>query len=158
MEIKFHFRSRALVCRDGKVLVCGAREQRTHTFLPGGHIETGEGILTTLRREMVEECGRKIENEQYLGVVEQLWTKDGFRQWEVVHYFSAEIPDLASDPNVVSHEDHIEFFWIAPEEFEKENFLPLPVRELVVAHLKGDRKIWWASNMEQPEFLRKRNN
>jgi ADP-ribose pyrophosphatase YjhB (NUDIX family) len=144
MQISFHLRTRALIFHDGKVLVARPKG-KTHTSLPGGHIETSEGIVVALRREMMEECGRRIENERYLGVVEQSWMEGDARQWEIVHYFFAEIPDLATDANVVSQEEKLEFLWIAPEDFEKENFLPLSVRKLIIAYLAGDRNIWWAS-------------
>jgi ADP-ribose pyrophosphatase YjhB (NUDIX family) len=144
MQTNFHLRARALICYDGKVLVARPKG-KNHTSLPGGHIENGEGMIVALRREMMEECGRHIKNERYLGVIEQAWIEDDVRQWEIVHYFSAEIPDLATDTNIISREEKLEFLWIAPEDFEKENFLPLSVRELIAAYLAGDRKIWWAS-------------
>ncbi len=144
MQTNFHLRARALICHDGKVLAARPKG-KNHTSLPGGHIENSEGTIIALRREMMEECGRLIENEHYLGVVEQSWIEDDVRQWEIVHYFSAEIPDLAIDMNIISQEKKLEFLWIAPEDFEKENFLPRAIRELIIAYLAGDRKIWWAS-------------
>ena len=144
MQTNSPLQARALICHDGKVLVARPKG-RKHTSLPGGHVETGEGMVVALRREMIEECGRRIQNERYLGVVEQSWMEGDAHQWEVVHYFFAEIPDLATDANVVSKEEKLEFLWIAPEDFEKENFLPLSVRELIIAYLAGDQKIWWAS-------------
>jgi len=147
MQMVFHFRVRVLVCHNGNVLVARAKN-KNHVSLPGGHVETGESTVAALRREMTEECGRKIENEHYLGAIEQSWVEGNVRQQEIVHYFFAEIPDLAANPNVVSTEDNLEFFWVTPEEFEKVNFLPMPLRGLIAAYLKGDTQTWWVSNME----------
>jgi ADP-ribose pyrophosphatase YjhB (NUDIX family) len=144
MQTNVHLRVRALICHDGKVLVARPKN-KNHTSLPGGHVENDESMIVALRREMMEECGKRVENERYLGVVEQLWIEDDVRQWEIVHYFSAEISNLATDANITSQEEKLEFLWIAPEDFEKENFLPLSVRELIIAYLASDTKIWWAS-------------
>lgn len=146
MQTKFHLRARALICRDGKVLVARPKD-KNHTSLPGGHVEDGEGMIAALCREMTEECGVHIENEYYLGAVEQSWVEDDVIQWEIVHYFSAEIPDLTADTDIVSHEEKLEFLWIAPEEFETENLLPLPLRDLIKRWISGNKAIWWASTM-----------
>jgi 8-oxo-dGTP diphosphatase len=50
----------ALICRDGKVLVCQRR--RTDTFgllweFPGGKVEHGESPVDALERELREELG-----------------------------------------------------------------------------------------------------
>jgi 8-oxo-dGTP diphosphatase len=144
MQTNFHLRVRALICRDGEILVARPKG-KSHTSLPGGHVENSESMITALRREMTEECDRRIENEHYLGAVEQSWVEDDIQQWEIVHYFSAEIPGLTTDTNIISQEDKLEFFWITPENFEKENFLPLSIRGLIADYLAGDKKIWWAS-------------
>ena len=148
METEFHFRVRAVVVHAGKVLVVRTQKEVDHAFLPGGTVEADEGILSALRREMMEECGRTTAHEHYLGAIEQSWLDNDIRQQEIVHYFSAEIPDLEHDSNVTSKEDHLEFLWIAPEEFEKMNFLPIVSRELIKSYLAGDRKIWWASDIK----------
>lgn len=144
METKFHLRARALICRNGKVLAARA-DGKSHTSLPGGHVEDGEGILVALRREIIEECGVHIANERYLGITEQSWIEDNVIQWEIVHYFSAEIPYVSADNDIVSKEEKLSFLWIAPENFEKENLLPLPTRALITSYLAGDQQIWWAS-------------
>ena len=41
MEIKFHLRARALVYKDGNILVARVKEGK-NTFLPGGHVQLGE--------------------------------------------------------------------------------------------------------------------
>lgn len=147
MQTEFHLRVRALICHDGKLLVARAKN-KNHTSLPGGHLEAGESMIVALRREMIEECGRTTENEHYLGAIEQSWTESGVREQEIVHHFSADITDLATDSNISSREEHLEFLWIAPEDFEKENFLPRSSRELIVRYLDGNRSVWWASNVE----------
>ena len=44
-----------------------------HTFLPGGHVEPGEGLRACLARELAEETGRVVEIGAFLGVVEHEW-------------------------------------------------------------------------------------
>lgn len=50
-----HLLTRAVIRRANRVLV--VREGQTHTFLPGGHVEDGEGLRACLRRELREELG-----------------------------------------------------------------------------------------------------
>lgn len=146
METKFHLRTRALIHHDGKVLV--AHEKNSdHTSLPGGHVETGESVIAALRREIMEECGRKCEVNEYLGAIENAWLENGVNQWEITHFFRATISDLKNNPDIISAEDRLEFLWIGAGEFERENLLPLPLRDLIRRWINGDKTIWWASTI-----------
>lgn len=148
METKFHLRTRALIYRDGKVLV--AHEKNSdHTSLPGGHVETGESVVAALRREIMEECGRDCEVHEYLGAVENAWAEDGMNQWEITHFFRVTIPNLKNNNDISSAEDRLEFLWITLGEFEKENLLPFPLRDLIKRWIDGDKTIWWESTIEK---------
>jgi ADP-ribose pyrophosphatase YjhB (NUDIX family) len=146
MNTNWHLRARAVIYSNGKFLAVRNKDH-SHSFLPGGHVEIGESATVALEREMLEECGRKIEIKGYLGAIESAWEKNDSREWEITHFFQAEIPDLETNPNVVPFEDGFDVIWITPEEFEEMNFLPMPLRELLIAWANGDKKIWWASKM-----------
>ena len=148
METKFHLRVRALIYRDGKVLVAHEKNSN-HTSLPGGHVEIGESVVTALQREIMEECGRDCEVREYLGAVENAWVENGVNQWEITHFFCVTIPDLEDNYAVNSAEDRLEFLWIGVGKFEKENLLPLPLRDLIQRWMNGDKTIWWASTIEK---------
>ena len=60
----------ALICRDGKVLVCQRRRNDTFSLqweFPGGKVELGESPIDALERELREELGvaATIGNEVY---------------------------------------------------------------------------------------------
>lgn len=148
METKFHLRTRALIHHDGKVLVAHEKGS-SHTSLPGGHIEVGEGAVAALRREIVEECGRNCDVHEYLGAIENAWVENGVNQWEITHFFRATISDLKNNSDITSAEDRLEFLWIGAREFEKENLLPLPLRDLIKRWVSGDRAIWWTSTIDK---------
>ena len=68
----FHYLARGIVMADGRVLVAhqiGA----DNTFLPGGHINTGEGAEQALAREIEEEIGVRPTVKRFLGAVECAW-------------------------------------------------------------------------------------
>ncbi|GMA17189.1 NUDIX domain-containing protein [Deinococcus metallilatus] len=67
--MKTHLLARAVIQDAGHVLVAQARGF-SHTFLPGGHIEPGEGMKAVLARELSEELGLSVEVSRFLGVVE----------------------------------------------------------------------------------------
>ena len=144
MEIKAHLRARALVYHNGRFLVLRMKNG-SHSFLQGGHIEIGESIIEALKREMMEECGRMCSVKEYLGAIENTWIEDGIKHWEINHIFHVEIPDLDKDFKIESLEEDYEFIWATPDEFEKINLLPLPIRELMKKWAGGDRTTWWAS-------------
>ncbi|MDQ3076052.1 MAG: hypothetical protein M3Q34_02900 [bacterium] len=62
--------------------------------------------------------------------------------------FHFTIHDLETNPNVLPAEEGFDFIWIAPDEFEKFNFLPKVQISLMKDWVKGDKKTWWASSME----------
>lgn len=53
----FKVRCRALIIHDGKMFVVKHAENATFWALPGGHLESGEGIEEGLVREITEELG-----------------------------------------------------------------------------------------------------
>ena len=146
METKWHLRARAVIYENGKCLVVRTKNG-SHSFLAGGHVESGESVPAALEREMLEETGRKCEIKEYLGAIENAWIKDGGREWEITHFFHVVIPDLEADSHILPAEEGFDFLWINSDEFEKLNLLPVPLRNLMKNWAGGDTTIWWASTM-----------
>ena len=145
METQFHLRARAVISHNGKFLLARAKGKvKSNTFLPGGHIELGESIVTTLEREAIEEFGRDVVVKEYLGAIEHSFGENP-KHFEINHVFHVEILDLVKNPEVHSLEDHEEFMWVSPDEFEEYNLQPFPLRELIRRRTAGDVSIWWAS-------------
>ena len=76
--------------QDGRVLVCqrkkGARYEMKWEF-PGGKVEDGEDLQTTLKRELYEELN--ITAEIGDGIFQQRWTYPDHGEFEV-HFFSIQ--------------------------------------------------------------------
>ncbi|MEK7649835.1 MAG: NUDIX domain-containing protein [Patescibacteria group bacterium] len=144
MEIIFHLRARAVIIKEGRVLL--VRQKGVgHAFLPGGHVELGEQAEKALIRELEEETDIAGTVKSFLGVIENSWVQDDARQQEINLFFEVDVPNLDSSKDPVSKEDHLEFFWSMPGDFEKYVLLPAPLRQLIPAWLNGERKAWWAS-------------
>lgn len=56
---------RSVVFHNDQVLV--VRDPTSHHLLPGGRVESGEGLADTLRRELLEESGWSIDHISLLG-------------------------------------------------------------------------------------------
>jgi len=70
---------RAIIEFQGKFLLCQIKSQREHNYwcLPGGRVDPGEDILSTLTREIIEETGVKPKVGELL-YVHQIQTSDGY--------------------------------------------------------------------------------
>src|SRR5262245_3499771 len=51
---------------DGAGRLAVVRNEHGRYFLPGGGVEPGESLELALRREVLEECGRQVDELQWL--------------------------------------------------------------------------------------------
>ncbi|MFB6273336.1 MAG: NUDIX domain-containing protein [Salinibacter sp.] len=142
-----HLLARAVIRANDRVLVVQA-EGQSHTFLPGGHREPGEGMEACLHRELAEELGVEAKVGRYLGGVEHTWERDGERQHEVNHCFSVSIPTLAADTTPQAQEEHLSFAWVPGARLGTVALEPAPLRALL-AHGTETETPWWASTLDR---------
>jgi ADP-ribose pyrophosphatase YjhB (NUDIX family) len=143
-----HLLARALIRRKDRVLVVRADGQ-SHTFLPGGHVEDGEGLVGCLRRELREELGVEATVGGYRGAVEHRWHRDGTPQYEINHCFAVTVPALSAAADPEAREGYLTFEWVPlnAEALTAADLQPAPLRRLLVDE-SGDETSWWASTMD----------
>lgn len=119
--------ARAIITRDGLVLLC-RNKGRDYFFFPGGHIEAGETPVAALVREMEEEVGLPLMNIQFVAEIPHVYEVRGERLEEINYVFQA---DIGSD-EVISREDHLEFFWVSVADIRVTTVLPTVIKDIVV--------------------------
>ncbi len=102
--------ARGVCAKDGFVLLCHTRGA-DNTYLPGGHIECGEGAAAALEREMAEECGCRAYAGRFLGAVEHGFVQKSRLHFEINLLFIIDIPGLSPWRAVKATEPHIDFRW-----------------------------------------------
>ncbi|QQR82639.1 NUDIX domain-containing protein [Candidatus Campbellbacteria bacterium] len=132
--------ARAVIIDKDKMLLC-ENKKRGHYFLPGGHVEFGEGVSDALTREMNEELGVSGVVQELIGVLENTFTIDE----EVHHEFNMIFLATLSKTDVVSQEDHIEFHWVEQKDVSGTPLLPKELHTLIPQWFK-DKKVFFESN------------
>jgi 8-oxo-dGTP diphosphatase len=122
--------------REGRVLLSRrAQDPGAGKWdLPGGFVEEGEHPLECLRRELREEAGIALAEQELLGV----WMDHYEYKRRVVTtlnvYYSARIAEGTPTPA----DDVVELRWFAPDE--------VPVRELAFEHIQEVLLAWRRRN------------
>lgn len=132
---------RAVIKVDGKILVCH-KKGKDYYFLPGGHVEFGESSEYALKRELQEELDLKIKKCGYIGGSEHIFIEDGIRRHEINLAFETEVEKIKTE----SQENHLQFFLLTPEQFEKEIVLPASMQKAISQWFQ-DKKIFWVSEL-----------
>lgn len=133
MELKLFVATKALIERDGKILVVresSAYKDGTNAGkydVIGGRITPGERLEDALRREVKEETGLDIEIGAPFFADESI-PRPVVRgeEWQVVKIY---FPCKPASDEVALSEDHNEFLWIDPKEYRNigliENLYPV---------------------------------
>jgi ADP-ribose pyrophosphatase YjhB (NUDIX family) len=137
--------ARAVISRRGRFLVARPAGG-AYCYLPGGHVEAGEGLRACLERELREELGARATIGRYLGAVEHAWTDRTGRHHEVNHLFAARVGGVPSEP--ASRERGLEFLWLRAGELSARGLEPAPLREYL-ARRRRPAGGWWGSTMER---------
>lgn len=124
--------ARGVLVRAGHLLVCQPKAGG-RCYLPGGHIEFGEGARQALAREIREELGLEAQVGDFLAVAENAFEQQGEAHCEINLLFALDIPALAPPPaELTACEAWIAFRWVP--------FTEAALREarLLPAHLIAD--------------------
>lgn len=144
-----HLLARAVVRDAGHVLLVRADGQ-SHTFLPGGHVEAGEGLAVCLRRELREELGVTASVGRYRGAVEHRWRRNGTPQYELNHCFAVKAPALTADEAPDAREGYLTFGWVPAKRnaLAEVDLQPTPLRRLLASD-ESTATPWWASTLDK---------
>jgi 8-oxo-dGTP pyrophosphatase MutT (NUDIX family) len=114
----FYVGLKAFVEKDGKLLIL--QDQDGLWELPGGKIEVGENIPTTLNREIREELGGNVEIEMGPTTF-YAWIRkpDPNRDFLL---FLVGFPCVWKGGEIILSPEHKNFHWITKEEIENTNF------------------------------------
>lgn len=143
---KINVLARVLIIDEGNVLTVKKKGQ-DWCFIPGGHVEYGEGAVRAIKRECLEEFGGNVEIGGFLGVIEHAFKmKDGLYH-EINVIFGGKLvgydfPDL---PN--SLEEDLQVMWCSLDMMEENILLPEKIRELVKKYFDKDESVYWSSDM-----------
>ena len=139
---KIELIARAVIQRGDNFLLAHKLGE-SNTFLPGGHIEEGEYAVEALRRELCEELGVESEGYDFVGILEHKFADEqGVSYEEVNIIFTAMIMEA----EVTSVERHLEFKWVNPDDFEKENLLPNSLQRLLRKWLVDGQSFHYAED------------
>jgi 8-oxo-dGTP diphosphatase len=142
---QFHYLVRGILIIDGKILVAKAK-RANNTFLPGGHIETGEKAVDALGREFKEEFGEHITDAEFVGAIENIWPSINGDNHEINLMFKVQIAGLQTNRPIQSLEDHLEFIWLKTDELKQYHLKPEPTIKLI-ENMGETTSAFWGSTL-----------
>lgn len=141
--------ARGVATRGGRLLVC-RNQGNGHAFLPGGHVEPGEGAAPALAREFMEESGLAVRVGEFLLANEHQFEQNGKPRHELNLVFHVE-PGAGPWPERVSSlEEQIGFEWIDLAALPESRLLPPPLLAWLLAGGPDSGQGPWLSDPQEP--------
>ena len=135
-----HVLSRGVIIDQDHILLCRTLDLSvSFYFLPGGHVEHGESVETSLLRELMEETGAHCKIKRFLGCLEYIFEPGHSsicHNHEYNFIFEAESESLKSNNKIPQLEKHIELIWVPLHQLSEIDFRAEPLGELVPQWLK----------------------
>lgn len=140
MKNNIHVLSRAVIFDQDHILICKTRDiHPPFYFLPGGHVEHGESVETSLLRELVEETGTECKIKRFLGCLEYSFEPGHSsicHNHEYNFIFEVESDILKMNNKISQLEAHLELLWVPLSKLADIDFRAEPLRALIPEWLK----------------------
>ena len=129
-DYNFKFRVSGLVIKNNKLLLVDM-DDSGFLCLPGGYVELGETTEVAIKRELVEEVGKKFDISKYLGVVENFFINKYSKKTHEISFYYLMTPienidtnDFTIAPNDKGHKIKLDFKWIDLKEINNCDIRP----------------------------------
>lgn len=135
-NVKFNYRVGLLIEKGNKVLV-ECNPAIDFVTLPGGRVQTLESSMDALKREIKEEMNIELDSERIKmrALIENFFEMDEKKYHEL--YFLYKLKITSKDTEFKKDMKNIDskasyYKWVKKEDLEKENLLPVVLRDLVM--------------------------
>lgn len=135
-NVKFNYRAGLLIEKGNKVLV-ECNPAIDFVTLPGGRVQTLESSMDALKREIKEEMNIELDSERIKmrALIENFFEMDEKKYHEL--YFLYKLKVTSKDTEFKKDMKNIDskasyYKWVKKEDLEKENLLPVVLRDLLM--------------------------
>jgi len=134
-DYKLNVRATVIIEHNGKILA-HKNVRSNHYALIGGRVKIGEDSETTVKREMMEELGKKIEVTGYVATIENFFEMNGTKYHEILFVHKAEFVD-EEDKKIeyslknIEGEDWLQYEWLDISKIDEYPLLPSSIKSVL---------------------------
>lgn len=103
---------------EGKIFLMKSPKWKNVYTFPGGHVELGEKIEDTVKREVKEETGLDVFDLEFVGVLESIFDEAFLAKG---HFIAHQYVCKTNSTNVILNEEGEEYLWVSLDEALKLN-------------------------------------
>ena len=136
-DYKLNVRAAGVIIHNGKILV-HRNVNIDHYALIGGRVEIGEDSASTVKREVEEETGKRVEIIGYVATIENFFEANNKKYHEITFVHKAEFVDekdkktLETIKNIEGDEEkNIEYEWIDLNIIDKTPIRPEVLKKIL---------------------------
>ena len=138
-DYKLNIRAAVVIIHNNKILV-HRNTKSDHYALLGGRVEIGEASEETVKREVLEETGKKIEITGYVSTIENFFEMKGSKYHEILFVYKAEFVDeqdrhIEETIKNVEGKEYLQYEWLDLDKIDEYLLQPKVVKEI----LKGNQ-------------------
>ena len=134
-DYKLNVRAAAIIIHNNKILVHKNIHEDYYALL-GGRVQIGEDSETTIKREILEELGKKIEITGYISTIENLFHNQDKKFHEIMFVYKAEFKN--EEDKKIEHtikniegEDYLRYEWLELNNIDEHIIKPEKIKSIL---------------------------